>query len=173
MVEVGKRYAQAIYEIAQEEKRVVEIYEFLKELNALYHQNTDFKEFLSHPLVKLGDKLSLVEKIMEEQEEIDKNIALYLVSKGRIGDIKDILEGYKKLYYIENNIMDITGVFASELTEEQKDKLIKKLEFSTKKSINLEIEIDKSLIGGGILKIGDKVVDGSIKTQIANMAKEQ
>lgn len=110
---------------------------------------------------------------MTEQEEIDKNISLYLVSKGRLGDIKDILEEYKKLYYIEKNIIDVKGIFASDLSAEQKDALIKKLENSTKKNVNLEVEIDKSLIGGGILKIGDKVIDGSIKSQLASMSKEQ
>ncbi|MGL5055472.1 MAG: ATP synthase F1 subunit delta [Fusobacteriaceae bacterium] len=170
---VGQRYAQAIYEIAQEQNRVVEIYQLLQELNGLYYDNKDFKEFLSHPLVKLDDKLSLIEKIMTEQEEIDKNISLYLVSRGRLGDIKDILEEYKKLYYIEKNIVDVKGIFASELSLEQKESLIKKLENSTKKNVNLEIEVDSTLIGGGILKIGDKVIDGSIKSQLASMAKEQ
>ena len=170
---VGQRYAQAIYEIAQDQKRVVEIYQLLQELNGLYYENRDFKEYLSHPLVKLDDKLSLIEKIMTEQEEIDKNISLYLVSKGRLGDIKDILEEYKKLYYIEKNIIDVKGIFASDLSAEQKDALIKKLENSTKKNVNLEVEIDKSLIGGGILKIVDKVIDGSIKSQLASMSKEQ
>ena len=170
---VGQRYAQAIYEIAQDQKRVVEIYQLLQELNGLYYENRDFKEYLSHPLVKLDDKLSLIEKIMTEQEEIDKNISLYLVSKGRLGDIKDILEEYKKLYYIEKNKIDVKGIFASDLSAEQKDALIKKLENSTKKNVNLEVEIDKSLIGGGILKIGDKVIDGSIKSQLASMSKEQ
>ena len=170
---VGQRYAQAIHEIAQDQKRVVEIYQLLQELNGLYYENRDFKEYLSHPLVKLDDKLSLIEKIMTEQEEIDKNISLYLVSKGRLGDIKDILEEYKKLYYIEKNIIDVKGIFASDLSAEQKDALIKKLENSRKKNVNLEVEIDKSLIGGGILKIGDKVIDGSIKSQLASMSKEQ
>lgn len=168
---VGKRYAEAIYEIAQDEKRVVEIYELLKELNELYCTNFEFKEFLSHPLVKLEEKLALIEKVMEGQEAIDTNIALYIVTKGRFPEIQDILEEYKSLYYKENNIIDVKGVFAKELSESQKNQLIEKLETSTKKKVNLEVEIDPSLIGGAILKIGDKVVDGSIKAQIESMKK--
>lgn len=106
---------------------------------------------------------------MDGQEEIDTNIALYLVTKGRFSEISGILEEYKSIYYKENNIIDVKGIFANEISEEQKLELTKKLEKTTKKKINLEVEIDSSLIGGGILKIGDKVVDGSIKAQIESM----
>lgn len=166
---VGKRYAEAIYDIAQEEKKVKEIHNLLEELRELYYSNSEFKDFISHPLIKLDDKLKLVEKIVQEQDEIERNIALYLVTKGRIPDIKEIQEEYKILYYSANNILDVKSTFAKEPSELQKRNLIEKLEKKTSKKINLQVEIDNSIIGGAIIKIGDKIIDGSIKTQIQNM----
>ncbi len=170
---IGRRYAEAIYEIALEEKKVVEIYELLQEAEDLYSNNKEFKEFLQHPLVKKEDKLDIIEKIFVNKVEIEKNILLYLIDRGRMMDIKDILLEYKKMYYNANNIVDVRATFATEISEEQKAILTKKLEKTTNKNIKLEIIIDKSLIGGGIIKIGDKIVDGSIKAQLKDMAKVQ
>ncbi|MGL5049419.1 MAG: ATP synthase F1 subunit delta [Fusobacteriaceae bacterium] len=172
MVEkVGKRYADAIYDIAREMEIVLDVFALLKEVDTLYNKNPEFREFFQHPLVKKEDKLTLIEKIFSEKTEIEKNIVLYLVERGRIMEIKSILEEYKTLYYNENRIVDVKATFASEITDEQKKKLIEKIEKNTNKKVNLEFTIDTSLIGGAILKIGDKIIDGSIKTQLDNMAK--
>ncbi|MGL6167606.1 MAG: ATP synthase F1 subunit delta, partial [Fusobacteriaceae bacterium] len=160
-----------IYDIAREMEIVLDVFALLKEVDTLYNKNPEFREFFQHPLVKKEDKLILIEKIFSEKTEIEKNIVLYLVERGRIMEIKSILEEYKTLYYNENRIVDVKATFASEITDEQKKKLIEKIEKNTNKKVNLEFTIDTSLIGGAILKIGDKIIDGSIKTQLDNMAK--
>ncbi|MEG0729836.1 MAG: ATP synthase F1 subunit delta, partial [Cetobacterium sp.] len=60
--------------------------------------------------------------------------------------------------------------FAVALTEEQKERLIKKLENKTGKQIKLVVNVDKGLIGGGLIKIGDEITDGSIRRQLDNLA---
>ncbi|MBF1203554.1 MAG: ATP synthase F1 subunit delta, partial [Fusobacterium periodonticum] len=58
-----------------------------------------------------------------------------------------------------------------ELSEEQRTKLINKLSQKTGKEINLEVKVDKSILGGGIIKIGDKIIDGSIRRELDNWKK--
>ena len=65
----------------------------------------------------------------------------------------------------------ITAIFAKELSEEQRELLIEKLEKKYGKKIVLNLEVDKEIIGGGILKIGNEVINGSIKNQIEEMKK--
>ncbi|MFA6878472.1 MAG: ATP synthase F1 subunit delta, partial [Fusobacterium sp.] len=89
-----------------------------------------------------------------------------ILSKGRIQNIKEIVTEYLKIYYLKNNILDVEAIFSKEISEAQKSKLIKNLKKRTKKTINLKVVIDKSIIGGGILKVGDKIIDGTIKTQL-------
>ena len=67
--------------------------------------------------------------------------------------------------------MPVIAVFAKELSESQKNKLIKKLEEKYRKKIVLNLEVDESIIGGGILKIGNKVINGSIKYQLEDMKR--
>ncbi len=166
----GKRYAEAIYEIATDEKKVFELYTFLKDVKDVY-SNNDMKQYLNHPLVKKEDKVAMLEKIFADQKELERNIVLYLEGKNRLRDIDSIYEEYKKIYYTHENIIDVKATFATEVSDEQKKALVEKLTKSTGKKVNLEVEVDATLIGGGIIRIGDKVIDGTIKNRLGEMSR--
>ena len=168
---VSKIYAVAIFEIATEEDKILSILELLDGMKELYETNIEFKEFMKNPLIKKEQKLDMIKKICFEAKDIEQEIMLYLVRKNRLDEISNIAYEYRELYYSKENIVGIKGIFSMELSVEQKAKLIEKLEKITNKKINFEQEIDPKLIGGGILKIGDKILDGSIRTQLAQMAK--
>lgn len=170
---VGTRYAEAIYQLALEEKKVSEIHTTLQEVESLYRDNMDFKQFLTHPLIGREEKHDLIGKIFGDEGSIEQNILFYLIDKGRINEIKSIAQEFKALYYKDNNIIDVKATFAKELSSEQKEKLQEKLKKSTGKTINLEVLLDPSLIGGGIIRIGDKIIDGSIKSQLENLGKRR
>ena len=120
----------------------------------------------------MEEKRDFLDKIYKDETEEVKNIIFYLLEKGRISDIREIVAEYLKIFYAKNQILDVEATFAMELTEAQKAKLIENLEKSTKKKINIKVNVDKSIIGGGILKIGDKIIDGTIKTQLSTLAKQ-
>lgn len=170
---VGTRYAEAIYQLALEEKKVSEIHTTLQEVESLYRDNIDFKQFLTHPLIGREEKHELIGKIFGDEGSIEQNILLYLIDKGRINEIKIIAHEFKALYYKDNNIIDVKATFAKELSPEQREKLQEKLKKSTGKTINLEVLLDPSLIGGGIIRIGDKVIDGSLRSQLENLGKRR
>ena len=69
----------------------------------------------------------------------------------------------------ENNEISVTATFPKEINEEQRKKLLQKLENKTGKKVVLDIKIDDSIIGGGIVRINDDVIDGSIKRQMENI----
>ena len=83
--------------------------------------------------------------------------------------IRFIAAEYLKIYYKENNEISVTATFPKEINEEQRKKLLQKLENKTGKKVVLDIKIDDSIIGGGIVRINDDVIDGSIKRQMENI----
>lgn len=87
-------------------------------------------------------------------------------------NIRNIVAEYLKIYYEKNQILDVEATFAVEPSELQKQKLIEKLMKKTGKKINLEVKIDKAIIGGGIIKIGDQVTDGSIRKELNSLRKK-
>ena len=169
--QVGRRYSKAIFEIAEEKNQVKEIYEMLNSAMVLYRTDKEFKNFILNPLIDNEQKKSVLNEIFGKDNSENLNILLYILDKGRINCIKYIVAEYLKIYYKKNRILDVKATFTKELTDEQKKKLIDKLSQKTGKEINLEIKIDKDILGGGIIKIGDKIIDGSIRRELDNWKK--
>ena len=166
--QVGRRYSKAIFEIAEEKNQVKEIYEILNSAMVLYRTDKEFKNFILNPLIDNEQKKSVLNEIFGKDNSENLNILLYILDKGRMNCIKYIVAEYLKIYYKKNRILDVRATFTKELTDEQKKKLINKLSQKTGKEINLEIKIDKNILGGGIIRIGDKIIDGSIRRELDN-----
>ena len=166
--QVGRRYSKAIFEIAEEKNQVKEIYEMLNSAMVLYRTDKEFKNFILNPLIDNEQKKSVLSEIFGKDNSENLNILLYILDKGRMNCIKYIVAEYLKIYYRKNRILDVKATFTKELTDEQKKKLIDKLSQKTGKEINLEIKIDKNILGGGVIRIGDKIIDGSIRRELDN-----
>ena len=166
--QVGRRYSKAIFDIAEEKNQVKEIYELLNSVMVLYRTDKEFKNFIRNPLISNEEKKLVLNEIFGKDNSDNLNILLYILDKGRINCIKYIVAEYLKIYYRKNRILDVRATFTKELTDEQKKKLIDKLSQKTGKEINLEIKIDKNILGGGVIRIGDKIIDGSIRRELDN-----
>jgi len=100
-----------------------------------------------------------------------KNFLNLLLEKNRITEIEDITEHYSMLSDEVSNVARAEIITAMTLKQEILDKLIKALEKLTSKKIKAEIRQDPEIIGGVIVKIGDLILDGSIKAQIKGLVE--
>jgi ATP synthase F1, delta subunit len=169
--EIAKRYASAIYNIAKSSDSINEVREVLNIFMENYEEEEEFRKILEDPLKKFPEKEKFLEKSFDHFTKESLGIVKYIVKKQRLSLVGDIKEYFLKLYYEENNKLPITAIFAKELSEKQRELLIEKLEKKYDKKIVLNLEVDKEIIGGGILKIGNEVINGSIKNQIEEMKK--
>jgi F-type H+-transporting ATPase subunit delta len=94
---------------------------------------------------------------------------LLLFEKGRVGFLSNINDFYQKLADELKGVARASLVSAKELSSETVEKIRASLSKKTGKDIILEIDQDPSLIGGIVTRIGDLVLDGSVKTQLLNM----
>ena len=168
---IAKRYASAIYDIAESSDKIGEIREALNILAENYNEDEEFKVFLLDPSIKYDEKVKYLHKSFDFISEDAFKIINYLVKKGRVSLAEKIRDSYLKIYYEENNKILVNATFTKELSDNQRKALMKKLEEKYKKKIVLNLSVDEELIGGGIIKIGNKVIDGSIKSQIENIKK--
>ena len=168
---IAKRYASAIYDIAESSDKIGEIREALNILAENYNEDEEFKVFLLDPSIKYDEKVKYLHKSFDFISEDAFKIINYLVKKGRVSLAEKIKDSYLKIYYEKNNKVLVNATFTKELSDNQREALMKKLEEKYKKKIVLNLSVDEELIGGGIIKIGNKVIDGSIKSQIENIKK--
>ena len=168
---IAKRYATAIYDIAESSGKIGEIREALNILAENYNEDEEFKVFLLDPSIKYDEKVEYLHKSFNFISEDAFKIINYLVKKGRVSLAEKIRDSYLKIYYEKNNKILVNATFTKELSDNQREALMKKLEEKYKKKIVLNLSVDEELIGGGIIKIGNKVIDGSIKSQIENIKK--
>lgn len=163
---IGKRYAEAIYALAAEKGDPIDLYENLEIFLEAYGNNKDFIDLINHPSLSIEEKKEMLSKIFNGVlSDFAFTIINYIIDKRRLGDIASIVNEYKNIYNEKHQIIEIEATFAIEISDEKKEKLIKKLESLTSKIVNLTINKDTGIIAGGILRIGDKIIDGSLKRQ--------
>lgn len=165
-MKISKTYASAIFKMAQDNDQIFPVLEMLDVLLKRVNQDEDFKNFLRYPVISDADKKNIINSIYNDIKDMPIDILDYLLDKKRLQDIENIRNEYVKIYYEVHNQLIVTAIFAKEISKEQQENLEKKLEKMKNKKILLHIEIDKDIIAGGIIKIGDEVIDGSLKSQI-------
>ena len=170
-INVSKRYALAIYDFATENDEVFEVFEVLNLLLEHIKNDEDFKKFLKYPIIDKEEKKKLINHIYSDVNKQSLKILDYLVDKDRLLHIKEIYEEYSKIYYEKHKKLIVTAIFPKELTEAQKEKLTENLKKLKGKDVVIHYRIDEKLIGGGLIRINDEVIDGSIKTQLNSIKR--
>lgn len=162
-IQLASKYATAIFEIARDEKNLDG---YAKDLGTVRNDVFAIPEavkFFQNPLVpQVAKKNLLTRAVGKEVSATVMNFLMLLVDKKRIGVFNEIHDIFTSLKNREQGILiaDVTSAFP--LTKKQQDALIKKLSSLTGKKIQVRPHKDESIIGGLILKIGDKRIDGSV-----------
>lgn len=166
----GKRYAQAIFEIAQEEKQLKEWQLDLRRI-AEVMQNPELVAFLESPKVSFDLKRKLLEEQLKVISPLALNLACLLVAKDKFKIANSIATEYDRLLDAYYGIEHAEVITAIPVDDKDRKKLLQDLEALTKKKIVAEIQVDPAIVGGAIIKIGDKLIDGSTKSKLAILKK--
>ena len=120
------------------------------------------------------DKVKIVEETFGKQIPDEMvGIMVLMVTKGRANEILSVIDYFVDLVKEEKKIGKADVTSAVELSADQKAKVEKKLlETTSYESFEMNYAVDESLIGGMVIRIGDRVVDSSIKTKLYNLSRE-
>jgi F-type H+-transporting ATPase subunit delta len=168
---IAKRYARAFFEIAGTEKRYQEFYGELWRFSAVLRENGSLGEFLANPIFAQPDKKAVVESVLEKirVSPLTANFLKLLVDKRRIGILSDIEGCYRELMDNALKKVRVTVKTAFPLTGELSGRLQRGLEGLTGREVEMTVLEDPSLLGGIVVRVGDKLYDGSIRTQLNNI----
>jgi len=165
---IAKRYARAFFDIAAEENRYEEYYGELLKFSSIVEESGDLKDFLDNPIFDNDDKKAVVKTVLDKisLSGIAANFLNLLADKQRINALPEIVQCYREMMDEALKKVRVQVKTAFPLSVELSDGLAKSLENLTGKQVEMTIEEDPSLLGGVVVKVGDTLYDGSIKSQL-------
>lgn len=168
--ELAKKYAAALLALAKETGTLEEVEQELAQIGEIVQQNPELTDFLRNQLISREAKKEVVERIfMQHLNPMVMRFLGVVIDRGRIALLPDIIDVYLELSHVERNIAEAQVRLAVDLTDEEETRLIRELTELTGKEIYLEKTIDPSIVGGMIVTIGDRRIDGSLKRQLHEM----
>lgn len=171
---VSKTYGEALFELAAEEGREDA---FLKEVitfKEILKENPDFNKLMNHPKILKEEKQEVLDNVFKGRLSDELSGFLHLIiSKDRYGEIDAILD-----YFIDE-VKKLKGIGVAYVTtaiplDEAKQQEIEEKLLSTTsyKQMEMHYQVDEELIGGMVIRIGDRVVDSSIKTRLFELRRQ-
>lgn len=170
---VSTTYGEALFDLALEEKTLDLVTDEVKVLTEVLASNDELTKLLNHPKISKQEKINVIENVFKGRfSDTIVGFLVLIMEKGRYEEIDSIFEYYLGRVREYKNIGLAYVTSAVALSKEQQDKIEQKLIATTKyKQFDMNYIVDKSIIGGIIVRIGDRVVDNSIKNQLKNMSK--
>lgn len=170
---VSKVYGDALFGAACESGRMDELFEEVQCLQQILRDNEELQKMLDNPKIIREDKENVIETVFRGHvsDEIVELMKL-MIAKGRYSKIESVFEYFIGLVKEEKKIGIAQISTAAELTDVQKEAIVKRLlETTGYESFEMNYAVDPSLIGGMVIRIGDRVVDTSIKTKLYELSK--
>lgn len=167
---VSRRYANALYEEADEAGRLEDVDDDVFMLRQSLETNDQLSRFFESPVIPQEKKDKIVRDLLEDRvEALTLRFLRLLIHKDREALTKPILDQYQALRDEHQGIVDARVRVAQPLADEDRETLVNALEAKTGMSIRLHVEEAPELIGGLVIRIGDRVFDGSVRNQLTNL----
>jgi len=166
---ISVRYARALYSTAKEEKCEDEVYRELEQFSSNVFDNLErFHEVLENPVCKDEDKVQLIESAIDEPVcECLKQFFRFVVKQNRASRIFHIALKYQDMYRTDKNILKTKITTAAEMPEKTLKDITSFVEKTFGATVEAEVTVDPTLIGGFMLDIENKRLDASIRKQLA------
>ena len=166
-------YGDALFELALEQNNLDSIAEQVDVLAQSFAGNPELLKLLNHPKISKEEKVSVIENIFKGRFSDDiVGFLVIITEKDRGAEIEGILNYFQAKVREYKKIGVARVVSATGLNADQKAKIeAKLLQQTSYESFEVEYSVDASLIGGMVIRIGDRVVDSSIRTKLDTMTK--
>jgi len=171
---IAKTYGDALFELALEENKLDAIADDVAAVAEAFKENPELSKLMNHPKIEKTEKCQVMENILKDKvaDEITGFFDI-IIKKDRYRDIQDILKYFLEKIKEYKNIGTAYVTTAFPLSDEQKSRVEARLLETTKyEKMEINYSEDSSLIGGMVIRIGDRVVDSSIKTKLYEFTKD-
>ena len=172
MESVASRYGLALYSLAVDDNKVVQLQEEVKELTSILKENTDFVMILGSSFLSLTERQEILEKTLVGVDKSIVALILVVMENNRTNCLFEIFESFNSYCNEYRGVRE--GIVYSTLKLDKKviSELEKKISQKEHQQVELKNVIDPSLIGGVKVVVHDRIYDGSIKHHLEMMKKD-
>ncbi len=169
MVQMSKDYAMALFMLTSEENCQEDVLESLETMVKAFNENEGFAELLSSPAIALSERLNIIDKTFSGLYEYAVSFLKLICENRLVTSFCDCVEEYKALLSDVKKVSYAKVTSAVELTEKEKEALTAKIQNMCKNTVNLEMVVDSTILGGMIVEVDGKVIDASIKRRLSDI----
>lgn len=171
---VSKTYGDALFEVAAESGSLDAYWEEAKSVKTAIDENQELFKLMSHPKIVKEEKVKIIEDIFAGKISGELvGLLKMIVEKDHFEEVDAVLEYFDSRVKEFKNIGTAYVTTAMELSDAQKAAVEKRL-LETTKYVKFEMHyaVDSAIIGGMIIRIGDRVVDSSVRTKLYDLTRE-
>jgi len=171
---VSKTYGDALFELATEDSKQDVLFEEAVFVKTLLNENDEFVKMMNHPQITREEKEVIIENVFKGRVSDDMTGFLtLLVTNGRFAELESVLDYFIAKIKEFKKIGIAYVVTPLPLTDKQKSDVEEKLLATTAyEKMEMNYEIDESLIGGMTIRVGDRVIDSSVKSKLDKLTKD-
>ena len=161
----GQRYAQAIFDLALENNEVEQWGQDLEVVSEAF-QDSDFAALMKHADMSAADKRAATGSVLAGVSTMVRNLVDLLVSKGSVDSIADVYTSYTELLdqHLGRQRVEVTTAIA--LDEAEANRITSFVSELVRREVVLTTKVDESILGGLVIQIGDRLLDGSTKARL-------
>ena len=166
---VSGRYASALFSLAQDGRQTDAVAESLEKLDALIAGSPDLERLVRSPVFSAPDQVKALDAILagEGIDGIAANFVRLVTTKRRLFFLRQMIGDYRKLYDASRGVTRAEVTSASALTAKNLSALKDQLKAASGgRDVQLDAKVDPAIIGGLIVKLGSRMVDGSLRTKL-------
>ena len=167
----AKRYAQATFDIALQRDQLDQ---WASDLHLVVEalRNEEFSAFLEHAKIPLPRKVQTIGEAFQGVDPMVQNLLSLLVSRGLVELVPEVEEGYQELLDQHRGREQVDVSSAVPLRDSEREQIVQFLTRLINKDVVLDSRVDPSILGGLVIKVGDRLIDGSTRTRLQGLGKQ-
>ena len=172
MEEIAQVYARSLFEVAEERDRIDVVREQLGQFTDALAESRELELFFFSPYFSTEEKKEGLDKAVEDADEIVRNFLALLIENHRMPALMRVRREYEQLWQEANKMLPVQVTSAVELEEAVAREIGEEIGRQTGRRVELSTTVDPDVLGGIVLRVGNSILDASIRTRLERLRKQ-
>lgn len=165
------QYANALLQLTNVQGDAETVFTNLDTVSKVFQSDPELSVLFKHPAITAPEKKRFLKEFSGNLDELSARLLQILCERRKMQLLPLIIEEFRDMLRAKHNIVSGTLVSAEKISDDAVNGIIQKLKDRLGKRVELVVEVDRSLIGGYVLRVGDQVIDGSLKGRLQTIEK--